>query len=174
MDESRSHPQRLDKMKGGFPIWSVVEENGEKKALEFVFSQIGKDNYEGQMESDDQSDGTLRLLTLLPSIHDIFFGDKTLVVDEIDQSIHPLLIMKLLKYFGRSDTKGQLIYTTHQSVLLSQRQLLRPDEVWFAQKYQGATKLYSLNDFNIHDGLSIEDGYLDGRFGAIPIFGSLK
>ena len=100
-------------------------------------------------------------------------GD-TVVIDEIDNGIHPLLIKLLVKYFGKSDTKGQLIFTTHETPLLNQQELLRADEVWFTEKKSGETQMYSLNDFKYHKSLSIENGYLDGRFGAIPFLGTLE
>ena len=70
--------------------------------------------------------------------------------------------------------KGQLIFTTHETSLLNQ-EILRPDEIWFAQKdIDGSTKLYSLSDFKIHHTIDIENGYLKGRFGGIPFLSNLK
>ena len=69
-------------------------------------------------------------------------------------------------------TKGQLIFTTHESNLLDQS-IFRRDEIWFVEKHQGATKLYPLSDFTIRLDLDIRKGYLNGRFGAIPFLGNL-
>ena len=45
---------------------------------------------------------------------------------------------------------------------------MRPDEVWLTEKKDGATKLYSLNEFKLHNTLNIENGYLEGRYGGVP------
>ena len=86
----------------------------------------------------------------------------------------PILIKHLIKFFGNSETNGQLIFTTHETPLLNQQELLRADEVWFTEKKSGETQMYSLNDFKYHKSLSVENGYLDGRFGAIPFLGSFE
>ena len=98
---------------------------------------------------------------------------KTIVIDEIDNSIHPILIKGLIKFFGNSNSNGQLIFTTHETALLNQQELLRPDEVWMIEKKCGVSNMYSLNDFKIQKTFSLENGYLDGRFGAIPFLGSI-
>ena len=72
------------------------------------------------------------------------------------------------------DSKGnnQLIVTTHESTLLD-LSLLRRDEIWFVEKSpNGASTLYSLEEYKIRHDLDIRKGYLQGRFGAIPVFGS--
>lgn len=72
------------------------------------------------------------------------------------------------------NTKGQLIFTTHESNLLDLN-IFRQDEVWFAEKDKGgATNLYSLIEFKPRYDLDIRKGYLKGRFGAIPFTGDLK
>lgn len=56
---------------------------------------------------------------------------------------------------------------------MNQQQLMRPDEVWFTEKNEGATRMYSLNEFKVHSTISIENGYMQGRYGAIPFIGAL-
>lgn len=156
-------------------VFSISMEDGIRKVREFLFHQFGKEGYIGDMDIRSQSDGTVRLLTLVPAIYGaVCREDRTVVIDEIDHGIHPSLICGLVKYFAQNkETKGQLIFTTHETCLLNQKEIMRPDEVWFAQKKEGATQLYSLNDFKIHNSISIENGYLEGRYGAIPFIGSL-
>ncbi|HKT50165.1 MAG TPA: AAA family ATPase, partial [Candidatus Angelobacter sp.] len=96
-------------------------------------------------------------------------------IDEIDRSLHPILIWKFLEYFLRSCKEGrqQVILTTHESNLLDLA-LLRRDEIWFAEKDdKGATRLYSLSDFKVRKDLEIRKHYLQGRFGAVPFLGGL-
>lgn len=163
----------LSKMIDDVPMLTVTEEDGKRLVREFVFQQIGRNGSVCDMDVMSQSTGTLRLLTLIPAIYFAINNGKTVLIDEIDNGIHPMLIKNLVKFFGESKSNGQLIYTTHETSLLNQQELLRPDEVWFVEKVDGCTKMYSLNDFKIHKTISIENGYLDGRFGAIPFIGTL-
>jgi len=164
----------ISKMRGDVPEVSISESNGNKIVKEFIFNQLGKSGYVGEMKVNAQSNGTLRLLALIPAMYNAIYNKSTVVIDEIDNGIHPILTKNLIKFFGDTESKGQLIYTTHETVLLNQQELLRPDEVWLTQKVEGATKMYSLNEFKLHNTISIENGYLDGRYGAIPFIGDLE
>lgn len=163
----------FSKMDRQFPLLTFTEEDGVRTVKELLFHQSGIDGYVGTMECEAQSSGTLRLLTLIPAIYYAIYEGKTIIIDEIDNSIHPILIKGLIKFFGNSNSNGQLIFTTHETALLNQQELLRPDEVWMIEKKYGISNMYSLNDFKIHKTLSLENGYLDGRFGAIPFLGSI-
>lgn len=148
---------------------SIFSEDGVKKIGRFVFNQFGPDGYIGKMDIGSQSDGTVRLLTLLPAIYDAIKKRKTIVIDEINYKMHPSLILGLVDYYSKNtETNGQLIFTTHETSLMEKKQLLRNDEVWFVDKKSGASMLYSLNDFKLHHSLSVRNGYMDGRFGAKP------
>ena len=175
LNNTGAEPNRtVSKMGSEVPMYSISTENGERMVREFIFNQIGRNGYSGVMNASAQSAGTLRLLSLVPALYYAMKTESTMVIDEIDNGIHPLLIKLLIKFFGESDTKGQLIFTTHETPLLNQQELLRADEVWFTEKKSGETQMYSLNDFKYHKSLSIENGYLDGRFGAIPFLGTLE
>ena len=86
-----------------------------------------------------------------------------------------MIVKELVSKFSFDNkTKGQLIFSTHESNLLDQ-EILRTDEIWFAEKNtNGATRLYSLSDFKEHNTIDIRKGYLNGRYGAIPFLGNLK
>lgn len=126
-------------------------------------------------DMDEESDGTVRLLDFIPAFRDLVFKKKVYIIDEIERSIHPLLIKKLLKKFSEDTaTKGQLIFTTHESNLLDQ-EMFRQDEIWFIEKDKtGSTDLYSLSSFKEHKTIDIQKGYLNGRYGAIPFLGNLQ
>lgn len=158
----------ISRMENNRTIFNVSLKEGKQVVEEFIFDQIGQLGYHKGMKMSAQSDGTVRLLTLIPAIYGAILSDKVVVVDEIDNSIHPKLMNSLLRYFSEKETKGQLIFTTHDTHLLNQQELLRPDEMWLAEKENGNTKMYSINDFKIHHTINIENGYMDGRFGAIP------
>jgi AAA15 family ATPase/GTPase len=128
-----------------------------------------------EMPITSESDGTRRLIEYMPLFYDITRQSKVYVVDEIERSMHPILIKDLIQTLSDSETaKGQLIFTTHESSLLDQG-IFRPDEIWFAQKdVEQATQLYPLSDYNIHKTANIENGYLIGRYGGIPFLSNLK
>lgn len=148
-------------------------ERGEEVVKRLMFKHVGLNNFECNLEIETQSDGTARILNLIPAFFSLEKEPKVFFIDEIENSIHPLLMGKLLKYFSEAKTKGQLIYTTHETELLNQQELIRSDEIWFTEKNSGQTTMYSLNDFKEHNTLNIKNGYLDGRYGAIPLIGDL-
>jgi len=154
--------------------FSISIKNGIKTVQEFLFEQLGQSGYKKEMKIGAQSDGTFRLLTLIPAIYDAINKQKVVFVDEIDNSIHPNLMFSLLQFYGAKASKGQLIYTTHTTRLINQQELLRPDEIWLAEKENGNSKMYSINNFKIHNTINLENGYLDGRFGAIPQIGEFN
>jgi AAA15 family ATPase/GTPase len=124
-----------------------------------------------ELELNEESDGTRRLLHLLPSIIDSIDKSKVYIIDEIDRSMHPILIKELLRlYLSRfSNNSGQMIFTTHESLIMDLN-LLRQDEFWFVEKNDktGSSEMYSLIQFKPRFDKNISKGYLDGKFGAIP------
>jgi len=128
-----------------------------------------------RMELTEESDGTRRLLNLIPALYSQGTIAEVYFIDEIDRSLHPMLVKEFLEFFLRAHDgrPRQIIVTTHESNLLDQ-DLLRRDEIWFAEKDQSAaTRLYSLLDFKVRNDRDIRKGYLQGRFGAVPFLGSL-
>lgn len=126
-------------------------------------------------EIENESDGTRRLMDLLPALLHSQNSEKVYMIDELDRSMHPLLSRMFLQaYFDDKNCgRGQLIITTHESQLLDKK-ILRRDEIWFTEKdKQGGSHLYSLSEFKVRNDLKLGKGYLDGRFGAIPFCGDL-
>src|SRR5690606_31123238 len=82
----------------------------------------------------EESDGTRRLLEYLPALNSVINSNATFIIDEIERSVHPLIIKELIRKFSTdSSTKGQLIFSTHESNLLDQ-EIFRADEIWFTEK----------------------------------------
>lgn len=125
---------------------------------------------------DRESAGTRRLLALLDAAFRALDQGSLLVVDELDASLHTQACEAVLQLFSSSqeNSKGaQLIATTHDTNLLSSP-FMRRDQVWFTEKdSEGATHLYPLTDIRSRKGDSIERGYLQGRYGAIPFAGRI-
>jgi hypothetical protein len=122
----------------------------------------------GMLDFGEESDGTKRLLNLLPALYDLLKHDRVCIIDEIDRSMHAILTRSVLRIFLSSIGSGQLILTTHESSLLD-ADIFRRDEIWFAEKdTKGMTRLYSLNDYKKRTQATIRDYYLEGRYGATP------
>lgn len=155
-------------------IFDISMKNGQKVVQEFAFEQMGLSGYKKKMDITAQSDGTVRLLTLIPAIYFAIKGSKVVFIDEIDNCIHPKLVYSLIDFFSNSESNGQLIFTTHTTYLLDQQKLMRPDEIWITEKVDGNTRMRSLNDFKIHNTINLENGYLDGRYGGIPNISDLN
>lgn len=130
---------------------------------------------------DEESDGTRRLLHLAPALYFLNLpgkGDRGYIIDELERSLHPLLTRLFLERFLAPNARGQvgqLIFTTHDTNLLD-LSLLSRDSIWFTEKDdRGASTLYSLAEYKADQleqlGAHLEQGYLQGRFGAIPFFG---
>lgn len=152
-----------------------IKENDKVFVKQLQFQHKGKNDITANFDLTEESDGTLRLLNFVPAFNDLSSKHKVYVIDEIERSIHPLLIKELVRKFS-SDEKslGQLIFTTHESNLLDQ-DLFRQDEIWFAEKDKnGVTDLYSLSDFKEHKTIDIRKGYLNGRYGSIPFLANLQ
>lgn len=126
-----------------------------------------------EFDESEESDGTLALFAFAGPWLDVIENARVLVVDELDTSLHPLLVHHLVKRLHHEGTQAQLIFTTHDTTLLSQK-LLRRDQVWFMEKDdKSATRLYPLSDFSPRDNEAIERGYLNGRYGGIPFLKDL-
>jgi ABC-type polar amino acid transport system ATPase subunit len=120
----------------------------------------------------DESHGTRKLFALAGPLLDILDKGHTLVIDELDRSLHPLLTQHIIQAFHDPELnrKGaQLIFSTHDTSLLSAH-LLRRDQVWLTEKGpEQASSLIPLTTFSIRKGEALEKGYLSGRYGGLPI-----
>lgn len=123
-----------------------------------------------------ESEGTQKLFELSPFIFQALKEQKTIIIDEFDARFHPLLTKKILELFNSNENKGaQLIFTTHDTNLLSP-DLLRRDQIEFVEKDKfGVSHLYSLVQFKgIRNSASFEKDYIQGKYGAIPFLGNFN
>ena len=125
-----------------------------------------------KLELEDESDGTRKLMALAPAIESALRNGGVLLVDEIEKEMHPMLVNYIIAKFQskRTNTNGaQLIFTTHNTELMNM-ELLRKDQLYFADKNQvdGSSELYSISDFNTRTTENIRKGYLAGKYGATP------
>lgn len=173
LEDSPKHMLGLSTRRGDELIIVKEEEKIWVKTLKV--GHVGKDNLSVLFDLEEESDGTIRLLDFVPAFRNVIASPKVFIIDEIERSIHPLLIKELVRKFSLyKGTKGQLIFTTHESNLLDQK-IFRQDEIWFAEKDKnGSTDLYSLSEFKEHKTIDIRKGYLNGRYGSIPFLANLK
>jgi len=146
-------------------------EKGELMALKLqARHSVRGSNEQVSFDFSEESEGTQRLVDLLPALVSLLSGDKVIVVDEIDRSLHPNVIYALFDLFLREGVKfnSQLIATTHAENLYTFK-LLRKDEIWMIEKNKdGESRLYSLEEFKPRYDKDIMSGYMNGRFGGIP------
>jgi AAA15 family ATPase/GTPase len=152
----------------------LVKDMAGKKMVEPRFFHKDVNTQETvEFDESEESDGTRALFAFAGPWLDVIENERVLVVDELDTSLHPLLVHHLVKRLHHEGTKAQLVFTTHDTTLLSQK-LLRRDQVWFMEKDdKSATRLYPLSDFSPRDNEAIERGYLNGRYGGIPFLKDL-
>lgn len=182
-DDDEMKREFEEKLKGQKDILHFLKNDKEyvarKDGQAYVVNQIKTYNADSsgtrvEFEPEEQSDGTRRMLDLIPAIQKLTSDASVFFIDEIDRSLHPSMVKSLVEYFMSHDTQGQLVFTTHESNLLD-LEIFRQDEIWFTEKDKdGATKMYPLSDFKPRYDLDIQKGYLAGRFGAIPFLGNLK
>ena len=121
-------------------------------------------------ELERESAGTRRLLLILTRLFESLDSGSPLVVDELDLSLHTAASQALLSLYCSPSTNpsgAQLIATIHDTNLL-EAPMLRRDQVWFAEKEDGATRTYPLTDIRTRKGDNLERGYLQHRYGATP------
>lgn len=144
---------------------------GEIEQYRLLFSHL-TDQGQAVFDLGDESNGTRNLLFLAGPVLDILRKGLTLVIDELDTSLHTLLVRELVRLFHRPEVNtggAQLIFTTHDTALLDAPELLRRDQVWLVEKGRDqATALLSLQEFSPRKNEARERGYLNGRYGGVP------
>ncbi|MBQ3515420.1 MAG: AAA family ATPase [Lachnospiraceae bacterium] len=142
-----------------------------------VFTKHRVDDVETELELADESSGTKKLFGLLPFIAASLITGTTLVIDELDAKIHPVLLRHIIMMFNNMEInihKAQLIFTSHDLSTMN-NDVFRRDEIWFVAKGKAQnSKLYSLVEFKDTKGGSVRNDekydkrYLEGRYGADP------
>lgn len=142
-----------------------------------VYTKHMLEEYEAELNLSEESSGTKKLFGLMPFIADSLLKGTTLVIDELDAKIHPVLLRHIIMMFNDIDInkkKSQLIFTSHDLSTMNS-EVFRRDEIWFAAKGNAQnSKLYSLVEFKNEKGESVrkdakfDKQYLEGKYGADP------
>lgn len=148
------------------------------KEMPLIFFQHRDDRGElVPISLSDESDGTQKLFAFSGPWLDVFAKGRILFVDEMDTSLHPLLVRFLIMNFHNTTvnkSNAQLIFATHDTSVLD-ADLFRRDQIWFVEKSKSnATTLFPLSDFSPRKGEALEKSYLKGRYGALPFIGDLR
>lgn len=152
-------------------IFNITVNGTQEPIVKTICLHHGKSFYDFRFE--DESDGTRRLFDLI----DILLNQKedvVYIVDELERSLHPKLTEHYLELFSKlhENHRNQLIFTTHESCIMKQS-LFRRDEIWFMERnIDNASTIYSLDRFKERYDKQLSKAYLEGRYGAIPVFSS--
>lgn len=152
----------------------ITRKDGELIAKRLIAFHPKSDGTEARFEIHQESDGSQRIIDLLPVFIrlSVQASPKIYVIDEIDRSLHPLLIRQLLEEYlsnCSTETRTQLLLTAH-NVMLMDQQLLRRDEMWVAERDgSGVSSLFSFSEYkDVRYDKDIRKSYLQGRMGGIP------
>lgn len=158
-----------------YTIQEEEDDNGEKKRRVITTHIVNGKPY--NLKLSRESEGTIKLMSMLPSVLFSLSSGGMLLVDELDAKLHPQLLRYLIKLY--TDPKqnfkhAQLIFTCHD-VSIMKNDLLRRDEIWFAaQNEEYVSGLWSLYDIHEPSGGRVKNTaaydrqYLAGRYGADP------
>ena len=152
----------------------VTRRNGELLAKKLITFHPNLDGTKSKFEMSQESDGSQRVIDLLPAFLMISAAKsrKVFVIDEVDRSLHTLLTKRLLEMYLSScsaESRAQLLFTTHNVLLMDQR-LVRRDEMWVAERNaDGVSSLFSFSEYkDVRYDKDIRKSYLQGRLGGVP------
>lgn len=157
----------------GYPI-VITRKAGELIAKRLVTYHKSSDGSNIKFEIAQESDGSQRIIDLLPAFLEMALADskKVYIIDELDRSLHAHLTRNLIsRYLSNCDpeSRSQLLFTTHDSLLMDQ-ELFRRDEMWITERdSENSSKLYSFSEFkDVRYDKNLQKSYLQGRMGGVP------
>lgn len=152
----------------------ITRKAGAIVAKKLVTFHLGSDGNEIKFDIRHESDGSQRVIDLLPAFLEVSAtsSKKVYVIDELDRSLHSLLVRQLIESYlthCSTNSRTQLLITTHD-ILLMDQELFRRDEIWVTEKNrEGSSKLFSFSDYkDVRYDKDIRKSYLQGRLGGVP------
>ena len=155
---------------------SAIDENDKDNYRVFTIHKSDKGTSTARISMNEESSGTKKMFSLYQTLLDVLEKGGVFFADELDIKLHPLLMRNILLTFTdkeKNSNNAQLIFTTHNTIYMDM-DLLRRDEIWFVEKDNGVSNLYSLDDITNEKGEKVrkdsnyEKHYLLGNYGAIP------
>jgi AAA15 family ATPase/GTPase len=168
--------EKVDEEKIPDEVKKILKKDGEDlsklRSVKVETQHVSDDGSVVSFDFEDQeSDGTQKLFRLAGPWLNVLKNGYCLVMDELHNSLHPKLVAYLVSMFHNPEINkcgAQLIFVTHETSLLNQ-DTFRQDQVWFCEKENNATEIFSLADFKVRKGVdNLESAYLSGRYGAVP------
>lgn len=136
-----------------------------------VYDETGNIVGEKFFDLQQESTGTLRFLAYIQNIIEMISKGGVFIVDEMSARLHPLLTKLIVDIFCSSQNeKAQLIFTTHDISLLNNNQFRRDEVVFVDKNERGESSLYALSDLKVREDATFNKDYIQGKYGAIPIF----
>ena len=149
-------------------IKDISYETVDKKIV-FYTTHIGRDKKKHSINLYNESHGTLKSIIIYIFASSVIAKNGSMIVDELNVKLHPLLLKFIVDLFYNQDSRAQLIYTTHDTTLMDKK-FFRRDQIWFVQKDEyGYSTLSALSDFKVRSDASFEKDYLSGVYGGIPL-----
>ena len=159
--------------KADFNISELFIKEKKEEASEELFFTHKTPFYTGNLSNRVESEGTNRMYGLSALLFTLIRNNQTLLCDELENSLHYDLFTHIIKTFLVNSDRSQLIFSTHNLMLLDE-DFIRRDMVYFANKNEsGATEVYRAKDFGLHKEVSILNAYKAGKLGAKPQLGSI-
>ena len=153
------------------------ERTGKKKeekvvrTVHDIYDETGNVVGEKLFDLRQESTGTFRFLAYIQNIIEMISNGGVFIVDEMSARLHPLLTKLIVDIFCSSQNKkAQLIFTTHDISLLNNNQFRRDEVVFVDKNERGESSLYALSDLKVREDATFNKDYLQGKYGAIPIF----
>lgn len=160
---------------------SAIDDNDIDNYRVFTIHKSDKKTSTARIALTEESSGTKKMFSLYQTLLDVLEKGTVFFADELDIKLHPLLMRNILLTFTdkeKNPDNAQLIFTTHNTIYMDM-DLLRRDEIWFVEKDNGVSKLYSLDDITNEKGEKVrkdsnyEKHYLLGNYGAVPYLKNL-
>mgnify|MGYP000885980016 CR=1 FL=1 len=160
---------------------SAIDENDSDNYRVFAIHKSDKGISTARISMNEESSGTKKMFSLYQTLLDVLEKGVVFFADELDIKLHPLLMRNIILTFTdkeKNPNNAQLIFTTHNTIYMDMN-LLRRDEIWFVEKDNGVSKLYSLDDITNEKGEKVrkdsnyEKHYLLGNYGAVPYLKNL-
>ncbi len=141
------------------------------KTIHYVYDDNERIISHKLFDLNQESTGTLRFLSYIQDIIELTEQGGVFIVDEMSARLHPLLTKLILDIFqSSSNKKAQLIFTTHDISLLNKEQFRRDEVVFIDKGINGVSRIYALSDLKIREDATFYKDYLQGKYGAIPVF----
>lgn len=140
-------------------------------AVHNIFDERGHVIGEKQFDLSKESSGTLRFIQYIQSILEIQEKGGIFIIDELSARLHPMLTKLIVDLFQATENnEAQLVFSTHDLSLLNKNQFRRDEVVFVDKNDRGESKIYSLADLKVREDSSFSKEYIQGKYGAIPIF----